>query len=61
VPAPANVEASEAPYFVDWVKDTLLKRYSDEALVSESYRIYTTLDLRLQRAAAERSRLHGGG
>jgi len=53
VPAPANVEASEAPYFVDWVKDTLLKRYSDEALVSESYRIYTTLDRRLQQAAAD--------
>jgi len=53
VPAPANVEASEAPYFVDWVKDTLLKRYSDEALVSESYRIYTTLDRHLQQAAAD--------
>ena len=52
-PAPANVEATEAPYFVDWVKDTLLKRYSDEQLVSDSYRVYTTLDRRLQQAAAD--------
>jgi penicillin-binding protein 1B len=51
--APANVEASEAPYFVDLVKDRLLSRYSEEELVSSSYRVYTTLDLRLQRAAAE--------
>ncbi|MFQ5695200.1 MAG: transglycosylase domain-containing protein, partial [Terriglobia bacterium] len=52
-PAPANVEASEAPYFVDLVKDTLLERYSEEELVSQSYRVYTTLDRRLQQAAAE--------
>jgi penicillin-binding protein 1B len=51
--APANVEASEAPYFVDLVKDRLLSRYSEEELVSSSYRVYSTLDLRLQRAAAE--------
>lgn len=53
VPAPANVEASAAPYFVDLVRDTLLERYSEEELVSQSYRIYTTLDLGLQQAAAE--------
>jgi len=52
-PAAANVEASEAPYYVDWTKEMLLKRYSEQALVSESYRIYTTLDRRLQQAAAE--------
>ena len=51
--APANVEASEAPYFVDLVKDRLLSRYSEEELVSGGYRVYTTLDLSLQRAAAE--------
>ncbi|MFQ5662344.1 MAG: penicillin-binding protein 1A [Terriglobia bacterium] len=52
-PAPANVEASEAPYFVDLVKDRLLAQYSEEELISQSYRIYTTLDRRLQQAAAE--------
>jgi len=51
--APLNVEASEAPYFVDLVKDSLLSRYSEEELVSSSYRVFTTLDLRLQKAAAE--------
>ncbi|HKZ52626.1 MAG TPA: penicillin-binding transpeptidase domain-containing protein, partial [Candidatus Acidoferrales bacterium] len=51
--APANVEASEAPYFVDLVNDRLLARYSEEELVTSSYRINTTLDLRLQQAAAD--------
>jgi len=52
-PAPASVEASEAPYFIDLVKDLLLERYSEEELVSRSFRIYTTLDPDLQHAAAE--------
>lgn len=52
-PAPANVEASEAPYFIDLVNESLLARHTEEELVSQSYRIYTTLDPRLQRAAAE--------
>lgn len=51
--APLNVEASEAPYFVDLVRDHLLGYFSEEQLVSRSYRVYTTLDLKLQRAAAE--------
>ena len=51
--APSYAVASEAPYFVDLVKDQLLEKYPEEELASESYRIYTGLDLRLQRAAAE--------
>jgi len=51
--APPNVEASDAPYFVDLVKDTLLERYSEQELNENGYRIYTTLDPDLQRAAAE--------
>ena len=50
--ATANFEASEAPYYVDLVRDHLLERHSEEALISQSYRIYGTLDLRLQEAAA---------
>ncbi|HSC77745.1 MAG TPA: penicillin-binding transpeptidase domain-containing protein, partial [Candidatus Acidoferrales bacterium] len=50
--APANLEASEAPYFVDLVRDRLLEKHSEEELVSQSYRIHSTLDLRLQDAAA---------
>lgn len=52
-PVSANVEASEAPYFIDLVNDSLLARYTEEELVSQSYRVYTTLDPKLQRAAAD--------
>ncbi len=52
-----GVEASDAPYFVDMVKERLLDRYSESDLISQSYRIYTTLDLELQRAATEAVRL----
>jgi penicillin-binding protein 1B len=51
--APPNVEASEAPYFVDLVKDTLLSKYNERELNDNAYRIYTTLDPELQRDAAE--------
>jgi penicillin-binding protein 1B len=51
--APPNVEASDAPYFVDLVKDSMLSRYSERDLSENSYRIYTTLDTDLQKAAAE--------
>jgi len=48
-----NVEASQAPYFVDMIQDELLAHFSEQDLLSQSYRIYTTLDLDLQRAASE--------
>jgi penicillin-binding protein 1B len=51
--APPNVEASEAPYFVDLVKDTLVNQYGERELNDQGLRIYTTLDRDLQRAAAE--------
>lgn len=51
--APQNVEGSQAPFFVDMVKDQLLAQFSERDLLSQSYRIYTTLDLDLQRAASE--------
>jgi penicillin-binding protein 1B len=46
------VSGSEAPYFVDMVKDHLLDKYSENELLSENFRVYTTLDPALQRAAA---------
>jgi penicillin-binding protein 1B len=52
-----NVEGLEAPYFVDMVRDQLLTEFSDRDLNSQSYRIYTTLDLDLQKAASEGARL----
>jgi penicillin-binding protein 1B len=47
-----SVSGNEAPYFVDMVKDHLLERYSEQELLSANYRVYTTLDPQLQRAAA---------
>lgn len=49
----AGVEASEAPYFVDLVRDQLNDHISERDLMSQSYHIYTTLDPDLQAAAAE--------
>jgi penicillin-binding protein 1B len=42
---------SEAPYFVDMVKDHLLDKFSESELLSQNFRVYTTLDPALQRAA----------
>jgi penicillin-binding protein 1B len=46
-----SVSGSEAPYFVDMVKDHLLDKYSESELTTENFRVYTTLDPALQRAA----------
>lgn len=46
-----SVAGSEAPYFVDMVKDHLLDKYSENELSSQNIRVYTTLDPELQRAA----------
>ncbi|MEJ2007870.1 MAG: PBP1A family penicillin-binding protein [Acidobacteriota bacterium] len=51
--APENVGGNQAPYFVDMIQDQLLSRFSEQQLLSQSYRIYTTLDLDLQRAASK--------
>ena len=48
-----GIESSPAPYFVDMVKDHLLEKFSENDLETQSYRIYTTLDPDLQRAASE--------
>ena len=51
--APPNVEASDAPYFVDLVRDTLTSKLPEREMNEQAYRIYTTLDPDLQRAAAQ--------
>jgi penicillin-binding protein 1B len=51
--APPNVEASDAPYYVDMVKDFLVAKYSENEINDNQYKIYTTLDPDLQKAAAE--------
>jgi penicillin-binding protein 1B len=51
--APPNVEASDAPYFVDMVRETLNSKLGDRDVNAESDRIYTTIDPDLQKAAAQ--------
>ena len=50
-------ESMDAPYFVDIVNDTLLDKFPDYNFQSNSFRVYTTLDLNLQRDAAEAVRI----
>jgi penicillin-binding protein 1B len=50
--APPNVEASDAPYFVDMVRDAVIGKLNERELNDQSYRIYTALDPELQGAAA---------
>lgn len=49
---PAGVEVSDAPYFVDLVRDQLVDELPQGALLDESFHVYTTIDPELQRAAA---------
>ena len=51
--APPNVEASDAPYFVDLVRENLISKFNEREINDQSYRIYTTLDPQLQKAAAQ--------
>lgn len=51
--AKAGTQSVEAPYFVDMVNESLQGKFQDENFQSNAFRVYTTLDLRLQRAAAE--------
>lgn len=51
--APQNVDASEAPYFVDLVHDQLNLRLGEQEQAHDSLRIYTSLDPELQRAASD--------
>src|SRR5579884_601834 len=51
--AAGSAESIDAPYFVDLVNEQLQSRFSEKNLVTQTYRVYTTLDLNLQRAAVE--------
>jgi penicillin-binding protein 1B len=48
-----TTQASEAPYFVDLLKEELLDKFQDRDFQNDSYRIYTTLDMSLQHDAEE--------
>ncbi len=51
--APPNVDASEAPYFVDLVHDQLTQKLGERDINREGLRIYTSLDPELQRMASD--------
>ncbi|MBI3471913.1 MAG: transglycosylase domain-containing protein, partial [Candidatus Solibacter usitatus] len=55
--APGGLESTDAPYFVDLVNDELQSRFQDHDFQAAAYRIYTTLDMNLQRAASEAVRI----
>jgi penicillin-binding protein 1B len=48
---PGAVDAGEAPYFVDMVREQLAQRLGENAYNQQGLRIYTSLDPQLQRAA----------
>lgn len=50
-------ETNDAPYFVDLVNDTLQDKFQDRDFQDGAYRLYTTLDLDLQRDAIESVRV----
>jgi penicillin-binding protein 1B len=51
--APQNLEASDAPYLIDLIREQLIAKYGEEDLNREGYRVYTTIDPALQKVAAE--------
>ncbi len=55
--ARAGAQSADAPYFVDLVNSTLQDQFQEHDFQSRSYRVYTTLDMELQRDAAEAVRI----
>jgi penicillin-binding protein 1B len=51
--ASVTIDAGEAPYFVDLVRDRLVQRLGDTDINHSGLRIYTSLDPGLQQAATE--------
>ncbi|HEX3437525.1 MAG TPA: PBP1A family penicillin-binding protein [Pseudacidobacterium sp.] len=51
--AAQSVDANEAPYFVDLVRDQIVQKLGDSEYNQQGLRIYTSLDPQLQTAATE--------
>ena len=51
--APMNIDAGEAPYFVDLVRDRLVQHMGDTDFNHSGLRVYTSLDPDLQRVASD--------
>ncbi len=59
---PINIDAGEAPYFVDLVRDRLVQHLGDADFNHEGLRIYTSLDPDLQQVATDAvAARHEGG
>jgi len=52
-----NSESEDAPYFVDLVNNQLRNQFRDHDFQANSYRVYTSLDMNLQKAASEAMRV----
>jgi len=48
---PATKPITDAPYFVEYVKEYLMNKYTYEQIFKGGFEIYTTLDLDVQKAA----------
>jgi penicillin-binding protein 1B len=52
-----EVESSDAPFFVDLVNELLQAQFQDRDFQNNSYKVYTSLDMELQRDAAAAIRI----
>ena len=55
--AKGGAESADAPYFVDLVNNQLQDEFQEQNFQERSYRVYTTLDMDLQRDAAAAVRI----
>jgi penicillin-binding protein 1B len=51
--AKGAAQSKEAPYFVDLVSDAVQTRFQDQNFEANGFRVYSTLDVRLQAAAED--------
>jgi penicillin-binding protein 1B len=51
--APIKVDATDAPYLVDFVREELLKDFTEGEITSNNLHVYTSLDPALQKVAVE--------
>lgn len=50
---PVPKEVGDAHYFIDYVMQTIIDKYGDDGLYKGGLKIYTTIDMDMQRAAEE--------
>jgi penicillin-binding protein 1A len=46
-----NYNLSVAPYFLDYIRDYMIKKYGEDKLYTAGFKIYTSVDLKLQNYA----------